>query len=707
VPGPSPSPGSAARTARPAPPATPLRRAVAPPATPSTPTSTPSYADRPWLASYPVGVPADYDFPKVPLTRLLDDAAASFPDRVALAFLGARLTYRQLKAAVDSFATALAGLGVAKGDRVAIVLPNCPQNVITFFATLRLGAVVVEHNPLYTETELRHQLVDCGAKVVVCLDRVYDTLAAVRSDTALEHVVVTSIADYLPSSARLKLRLPLAAARRSRADLVTALPKGAPAKHFLALLKGAGAASRQTPVEPGHDLALLQYTGGTTGVSRGAMLTHLNLVSDAYMNRLWDTGATAGTEVTLGVLPLFHAFGLTVAMNNTILLGGTLVLLPRFDLDLLLAAIDEWKPMLFPGVPPIYQALTDSRQGEQAQPHEPAALRLGCHAPSGRRAGGVRAGVGRPPGRGLRHDRDVAVHALQPHTTGERRPGSIGLPLPGTRCRVVDQADPAKQVPIGSPGELAIGGPQVFAGYWGRADQEGVFTGDGYVLTGDVAVMDAAGYFTVVGRKKDMVIAGGFNIYPSEVQDVLRGIEASRTRSWSVSRTATGETTKAFVVRAPGATLTEQDVRAHCARALTAYKVPKVVEFRDELPRSAVGKVLRRVLVEQERDAAEPRPRKALTKKAPPAATAPTKRAPTKKAPTKPASITKAATKKAPTKKAPTKKAPNAKAPAQGAPPAKQVPARKAPAQKAPTRPASMRRAPAKTPPTLAEGPGG
>ena len=313
-------------------------------------------------------------------------------------------------------------------------------------------------------------------------------------------------------------------------------------------------------------------------------------------------------------------------------------------------------------------------------------------------------------------------------TTGERRPGSIGLPLPGTRCRVVDQADPAKQVPIGSPGELAIGGPQVFAGYWGRADQEGVFTGDGYVLTGDVAVMDEAGYFTVVGRKKDMVIAGGFNIYPSEVEDVLRGIEGVQDAVVvGVPDRYRGETTKAFVVRAPGATLTEQDVRAHCARALTAYKVPKVVEFRDELPRSAVGKVLRRVLVEQERDAAEPRPRKAPTKKAPPAATAPTKRAPTKKAPTKqapitkaatkkaptkPASITKAATKKAPTKKAATKKAPikrapNAKAPAQGAPPAKQVPARKAPAQKAPTRPASIRRAPAKTPPTLAEGPGG
>ena len=359
---------------------------------------------------------------------------------------------------------------------------------------------------------------------------------------------------------------------------------------------------------------------------------------------MWDTGATAGKEVTLAVLPLFHAFGLTVAMNNTILLGGTLVLLPRFDLDLVLAAIDEWKPTLFPGVPPIYQALTDS---PRASKHNLASLRL-CVSGAMRLPVDVQAAFEQASGARLVEGYGMTETSPSTHcnpTTGERRPGSIGLPLPGTRCRIVDQDDPAKQVAIGSPGELAIGGPQVFAGYWGRADQEGVFTEDGYVLTGDVAVMDAAGYFTVVGRKKDMIIAGGFNIYPSEVEDVLRGIEGVQDAVVvGVPDRYRGETTKAFVVRAPGATMSEQDVGAHCARALTAYKVPKFVEFRDELPRSAVGKVLRRVIVEQERDAAEPRARKAPTESAPPAAKAPTKKAPTKKAPTK-----KASTKKAPT----------------------------------------------------------
>jgi long-chain acyl-CoA synthetase len=374
------------------------------PARQSATSTTTAYADRPWLGSYPAGVPADFDFPKVPLTRLLDDAASSFPTGTALAFLGSTLTYRELKDAVDRFATALKGLGVGKGDRVAIVLPNCPQNVIAFFATLRLGAVVVQHNPLYTQAELRHQLADCGATVAICLDKVWANVEKVRPDTALQHVVVTSIVDYLPASARLKLKLPIAKAKKARAEVSAPIPKGAPVKQFLALLKTTEPA-RQVQVDPEQDLALLQYTGGTTGLSKGAILTHDNLVSNAYMNRLWDTDAQAGKEVTLAVLPLFHAYGLTVAMNATILLGGTLVLLPRFDLDLVFAAIDEWKPTMFPGVPPIYKALSDS---PKAKSHD-----LRDEAAAGD-PGAVRADLRWPAGRGLRHDRDLAVDALQP-----------------------------------------------------------------------------------------------------------------------------------------------------------------------------------------------------------------------------------------------------------------------------------------------------
>jgi len=550
-------------------------------------------------------VPADLEVPDVPLTRLLDDAAASWPTNVALAFLGTRITYRQLQGAVDAFATALAGLGVRRGDRVAVVLPNCPQNVIATFAVLRLGAVVVQHNPLYTETELRHQLSDCGATVVVCLDRVYEAVARVRRDTALQHVVVTSLTDYLPAAARAKLHLPLKKAKRARSELTADVPKGAPVKQFRALLKGPGLPSRQAPVDPASDLALLQYTGGTTGASKGAMLTHRNLVANAYMNRLWDSQATAGKEVCLAVLPLFHAYGLTVCMNATILLGGTLVLLPRFDLDLVFAAVDQWKPTMFPGVPPIYKAISDS---PKARSHDLRSIRV-CVSGAMKLPLEIQEQFEKISGARLVEGYGMTETSPSTHCnpiTGRRKPGSIGVPLPGTEVRIVDADDAGREVPAGQAGEMAIRGPQVFRGYWGREDLDGLFTDDGYVLTGDIAVMDDDGFFTVVDRKKELIIAGGFNIYPSEVEEVLFAVPGvADAVVVGVPDRYRGETVKAFIVRQPGSDLSEDDVVAACAVELTAYKVPKLVEFRDELPRTVVGKVLRRVLLEQERAAAE------------------------------------------------------------------------------------------------------
>ncbi|MCU1594286.1 MAG: Long-chain-fatty-acid--CoA ligase [Frankiales bacterium] len=644
-------------------------------AAPAAPAPAATYAGMPWTASYPPGVPTTYEFPRFAVTRLLDDATTSFPSSVALAFLGAKITYKELKHQVDQLAGALAGLGVTKGDRVALVLPNCPQNVIAFFATLRLGAVVVEHNPLYTEAELRHQLADCGAKVVICLDRVYETVAKVKADTSVEHVITTSLVDYLPATARLKLKLPVKKAKKQRAEIAAPVPKGAAVKDFAGLLKGAAAHTRQTPVE-GDDLALLQYTGGTTGLSKGAMLSHGNLVANAYMNRLWDTEARAGKEVTLAVLPLFHAYGLTVAMTNTILLGGTLVLLPRFDLDLVFKAIDEHKPTLFPGVPPIYKAIADS---PKAKSHDLKSIRL-CVSGAMKLPSEIKdqftkiSGATLIEGYGMT-ETSPSTHANPTHGPGKE--GSIGLPLPGTQCKVVEQDDPSKLVPVGSPGELAIAGPQVFSGYWGREDQEGVFTSDGYVLTGDIAVMDEDGYFTIVDRKKELIIAGGFNIYPSEVEEVLFGLSGvADAVVIGVPDKYRGETVKAFVVLAAGAKLTEEDVITHCAASLTAYKVPKLVEFRTELPRTSVGKVLRRVLVEEERvkaaGAAEAKPA-SVPSSAPKAKAVSLDKAP-------------APVKKAPAKKAaaPAKKATAAKVPAKKAAPAKKaVPAKKTTAKKA------------------------
>ena len=564
------------------------------------------YGDRPWLASYPPEVPTDYDFPEVPLTRLLDDAAASFPTTTALAFLGSRISYRDLKDSVDRFATALSGLGVRKGDRVAIVLPNCPQNVIAFFAALRLGAVVVQHNPLYTEKEMAHQLADSGAKVVVCLDKIYDTVAKVRARTEVQHVVVASLTEYLPPAKQLLLKLPVGSVKKKRSEISAPIPAGANVKRFLPLLKAAKSPARQAPIDARTDLALLQYTGGTTGLSKGAMLTHFNLVANAYQNRLWFPDVQAGKEVTLAVLPLFHAYGLTVCMNNSMLLAGTLVLLPRFDLDLVFEAIDEFKPTLFPGVPPIYKAMTDSPKVKQ---HDLKSIKA-CISGAMKLPIETQEQFERISGGRLVEGYGMTETSPSTHANpifGKRKTGTIGLPLPGTECRIVDQSDPTRDLPVGAPGELAIRGPQVFQGYWNKPeDTAATLTQDGWILTGDVAVMDDDGYFTIVDRKKELIIAGGFNIYPSEVEEVLFAhSDVADAVVVGLPDKYRGETVKAYVVRKPGATLSEQDVIDHCATSLTAYKVPKVVEFRDALPRTVVGKVLRRVLLEEERAKAE------------------------------------------------------------------------------------------------------
>lgn len=559
-----------------------------------------SYADRPWLSAYEPGVPADLDVPEVALPHLLDEAAASFPNGTAISFLGTRSTYRQLVQQVDRVAGGLAGLGVQRGDRVVVMLPNCPQNVVSVFATLRLGAVVVQANPLSTEAELHGLLADSGAVVVVCLDRTYPTVAAARADTAVREVVVTSLADPLSAGQRSLLRLPLPRARARRSRLVAGLPAGAQATAYRSLLRSAPRA--QADLAP-DDLALLQYTGGTTGVSRAAMLTHRNLVANAHQCRLWLPEATAGREVTLAVLPLFHVYGLMMCMLSSVLLAGELVLLPRFDLDLVFRAIAEHRPTLFPGVPPIYKAIVDSPTVRRYDLSSIRACLSGAmKLPTDTQAEFERITGGRlVEGYGLT-ETSPATHCNPVH--GRRKAGSIGVPLPGTRAKVVRPDDSAVEVPVGEPGELAIAGPQVFAGYWQR-DQQGVFTDDGYLLTGDLAVMDDDGFFRIVDRKKDVIIAGGFNIYPNEVEETLFALPGvADCCVVGLPDRYRGETVKAYVVPEAGVELTVEQVREHCARTLTAYKVPKLVEFRADLPRSAVGKALRRALIAEEQERA-------------------------------------------------------------------------------------------------------
>jgi long-chain acyl-CoA synthetase len=563
------------------------------------------YDERPWLAAYPREVPADHDFPQVPLTRLLDDAADAFPGTVALSTfamssVGTPMTYRQLRDSVDRLAGGLAGLGVRPGDRVALILPNCPQHVIAFFAVLRLGAVVVQCNPVATGDELRTQLVDSGTTVVICIDRVAETVLEIRSECNVKSVVVTSLIDALGPAARGRLHVPLPKAKARKAKLVAVVPDDPAVVRFRTLVRS-GPPAKQAPVDAARDVAVLQYTGGTTGQPKAAMLSHANLVANSYQMRLWLPDAMPGREVTLAVLPLFHVYGLTLCMLTTILLAGRLVLVPRFDLNAVFEVIDEERPTLFPGVPPIYQALVDS---PKLRRHDLKSIRFcisgAMKLPVETQERFERTTGGRlVEGYGMT---ETSPATLCSPLVGPRKPGSVGLPLTGTLARIVDPDDSSVVMPVGESGELAVKGPQVFLGYWGRdgeTDAEAL-TKDGWLLTGDIAYMDHEGWFTVVDRKKDLIIAGGFNIYPTEVEQVILTIEGvTDVCVVGLPDRYRGETVKAYVV-APGGEVTEDEVLAHCAEKLTAYKVPKFVEFRSELPRSVVGKALRRQLRAEE-----------------------------------------------------------------------------------------------------------
>jgi long-chain acyl-CoA synthetase len=464
--------------------------------------------------------------------------------------------------------------------------------------------VVVQHNPLYTPHEMGHQLADCGAKVVITLDRAHATVLEAKPQTAIEQVIVTSIIDYLPRRQQLLLRLPISKAKTKRAEISAVVPKDA--QRFSDLLAGSPGPAKQADLEPSTDLALLQYTGGTTGLSKGAMLTHANLVANAYQCRLWFTGAKAGQERTLAVLPLFHAYGLTLCLGLTVLLAGNLILLPRFDLELTFEAIDKWRPTLFPGVPPIYKAMVDS---PDVGKHDLRSIKE-CVSGAMKLPVEVAASFEQITGGRLVEGYGMTEASPVTHAnplTGTRRSGMIGIPIPGTLARVVDQEDPAIPMPIGEPGELVISGPQVMQGYWNAKDSADAFaetfTSEGFLRTGDIAVMDADGWFNVVDRKKELIIAGGFNIYPSEVEEVLYTmVGIADVVVVGVPDAYRGETVKAYIVQQPGAMLTEADVKAYCGERLTPYKVPKLVEFRETLPRTMVGKVLRRVLVAEERE---------------------------------------------------------------------------------------------------------
>lgn len=561
---------------------------------------TPSF---PWLQHYEEGVPAQVNIPERPLTWLLDQAANQHPNRTAIIYYGSRMTYAQLSNQANRFAIGLLRMGIQKGDRVAIALPNIPQFPIAFYGALRAGAVVVPTNPLYTEREMQHQLADSGAKVLVMLDTYYPIVRNIRTQIMLEHIVVTSPADFLPPL--LQKLYPLT--QKSDKDPQPALTKGelseSPFLHQMQpILKSSAKGSIELfnlPVAVKSDeLAVLQYTGGTTGLSKGAMLTHRNLLANTLQTYHWVPQAREAAEVSLCIAPFFHAYGLTVAMNLSVHGAATMVLLPRFKAKDVLNTVRRYRPTLFPGIPTMYIALM-----KEASNH-PEYLESINYCISGASPlphkvqadfetitkGKLVEGYGLSEASPVTHCNPL---------TEQNRNGSIGLPLPGVEAAIMNTVTHTLQ-PVDETGELVVKGPNVMCGYWEREEETQQIFIDGWLRTGDIGKMDKDGYFYVLERAKDMILASGFNVYPREVEEILfHHPSIAEAAVTGVPDPYRGETVVAFIVLKPGIPTndeTRQAIIAFCKLELTAYKVPKRIEFLDTLPKSIVGKVLRREL---------------------------------------------------------------------------------------------------------------
>ncbi|CAH8243864.1 long-chain fatty acid--CoA ligase [Paenibacillus melissococcoides] len=548
--------------------------------------------ERPWVRHYPEEVAPAADYPKHNVAQLLIQAAVQYPNRTAVHFMGANLSYQQLLDAAYRFANGLHALGIKSGDRVALMLPNCPHMVIAYYGSLLAGAVVVMTNPLYMEGELIHQLNDVGAKVIVTLDMLLPRVRQVKRSTPLTYLICGSLRDYLPLP--LRFLYPLKAKKEGHS---LHIPNEPGLFRFKSWLKSSTPQPVLCPVDAENDIAMLQYTGGTTGTAKGVMLTHYNLVANTVQTANWCYKANRGEERFLAVLPCFHVFGLTVLLNQAMHLAGELVLLPRFDTLQVLAAIQKKKITVFPGAPTMYIAINHHKEVQRFDLSSvkvcvsgSAALPLEVQERFEALTGGrLIEGYGLTEASPVTHANPI---------WGLRKTGTIGIPFPDTDAKVVHP----EPLPPGEIGELAVKGPQVMKGYWNRPEDTAAVLKDGWLLTGDMAKMDEDGYFMIVDRKKDMINASGFKVYPRDVEEMLFEHPAVKEAVViGVPDPYRGETVKAFIVRAEGAGTTAEELEAWCRERLAAYKVPRLYEFREELPKTMVGKVLRRRLAEDER----------------------------------------------------------------------------------------------------------
>lgn len=554
----------------------------------TSPVTSPSEPAPAWVSQYQPGVPATIEVPDEPLGALLARATAAGGDEVALEFFGATTSWRSLDDQVSRLAQALRHrYGVRPGDRVALLLPNSPQHVIAFYAVLRIGAVVVEHNPLYTASELGAMFADHGATVAIA----WDVAAPKIADAGLKHLIAVNLLDAFPTVKRLALNLPLPSLRATRDKLHQPMP-GADA--WRDVVKGPRLAEDH-PSPASEDLAVIQYTSGTTGSVKGAMLSHRNLFANALQGAAWMKDAEDGKEVIYAVLPMFHAFGMTLYLTFGVLKRARIVLFPNVDIDMILDVATKRPPTVYCAVPPIYQ-----RTAQRAQ-ERGISLRSARFCISGAMAltdevvtlwesvsGGLLV-----EGYGLTECSPVALgNPFWP----TRRTGTVGVPFPSTLMKVVDPEDPTREVAQGEIGELLLHGPQVFSGYWHNPDDTAAsLLEGGWLRTGDLVTVDADGFTTIVDRLKELIITGGFNVSPTEVEQALRAEDGIADAAVvGLPSSHSGEEVVAAVVAAPGVTLDPDAVRAAARERLAAYKVPRRVFVVKELPTSMLGKVLRK-----------------------------------------------------------------------------------------------------------------
>jgi long-chain acyl-CoA synthetase len=555
-------------------------------------------AGRPWTRFYDPGVPATLVYPDATVHDFLTDAAESYPNATCTIFFNAKRSYKAVSDDAWRFANGLRAMGVKKGDRVAIMLPNTPQFVVAFFGALRAGAVVVPCNPLYTVPELRHQLEDSGAETIVVLSRLYPVVKAAREGTHIARVLVTNIKEGMPPILRTLFTL-----AKEKKDGHRQPFEGDPgARAFRKVVNDSPA----TPFDAGvksADTAILQYTGGTTGVSKGAMLSHRALVANTLQCRAWFATEKDGEGVGMAVMPFFHVYGLTVVMMQGIQAAGALVLEPQFELERVLKDVQHHKPKTFPGAPRIYNAIINSPlatkydlKSVEACISGSAPLMVETH-----RKFTELTGAKLVEGYGLTEAAPV-THCNPLYGEGKQKIGTIGVPYPDVLCKIVDSETGEREMGVGEPGELVLRGPQLMDGYYNRPDETAKTLRDGWLFTGDIATVDADGYYSIVDRKKEMIIVSGFNVYPREVEEALATHPAVMdSAAIGKPHPIKGEEVKAFVVLRPGQTATAEDLIAHARTQLAPFKVPHEIEFRDSLPKTLIGKTLRRQLAEEDK----------------------------------------------------------------------------------------------------------